>query len=508
MIATLIAAASLAAPAPAPETSTPAPAPREEAPRVAAPSDRSLPAADDVLAESLRPKPGGLTAQIVATKAVESSPSIAIKQADLRIAAARVDQAIVAFVPQVQVSASYTRLSNVNVFFGEGALVGAQNPGPLSVGACPDGTQTCVVDAQGSPVGASSFTIPQVLDNYSLQAKLSVPISDYVLRIVRGLRAARLSREAAGFAEQAERAKVEVDARVAYYNWVRAVAQVAATRDAQRTARARLDDAKLRYNVGYLTQADVARIEALVASAEAATIEAEAFEELARENIAVIMDEPVHDWVVGENVLTAPGSVSARPRIHALVDEAVRNRYEIKTLSTNTQALHEGIRTERAGYFPRLDGFAETTYANPNQRFFPPTDEFNNTWSAGLQLSYTLNAPLAARQKIKELRAQKRGLVAQREAIERGIRLEVTSAYIDRKRALAALAVAKTNRSAVEYGYQAVAASFKAGNATVTDVIESQGERLTAQLQELNAGIDLKVADTKLDYATGTSRKR
>jgi outer membrane protein len=43
-----------------------------------------------------------------------------------------------------------------------------------------------------------------------------------------------------------------------------------------------------------------------------------------------------------------------------------------------------GIRVTRAAYYPRLDAFAEATYANPNQRFFPLAAVWRASWSAGV----------------------------------------------------------------------------------------------------------------------------
>lgn len=499
----LVAALCVALVQPGPDTpvaKTPAADGAEAAP---AEDWREVPESSDPLAEPLSAHAGGLTADYVAEQAVIAAPSIAAKDAELQIAAARVDQTMIAFFPQLQLSASYTRLSDVNVQFGSGALVGAATPGLLGVGACPDGSTGCVVDSAGVPVGAAAFDIPQVLNQFSTQAMLSVPVSDYVFRMVQGIRAAKLTRDAAEMAKDAEKRKVRVDARIAYYNWVRTVAQVAASRDALSTAQARLEEAKVGHRVGVVMNADLLRIEALVADVERTIIEAEAFEELARENLSVIMDEPVREYRVGESLVGETVEAGDWPKVHVLVEQAMRDRLELRALGLNDRALKGGIKTERAGLYPRLDAFAEGTYSNPNQRFFPPTKEWNGTWSAGAKLSFNVTGVFATRQRIKELKAQSRSLDANAIALRRGIRMEVTAAYVDRRRALASIALAEKTRESSEAGYAAVAAQFRVGKATATDVIEAQGQQLSSRLQAINARIDLRVAETKLTYATG-----
>ena len=445
----------------------------------------------------------GLTADDVAKKAVAAAPSIDSKGADVLLAEARVGQIFNSFVPQVTLSAGYTRLSDVDVQFGSGALVGAVNPGLLGVGMCPDGSGAqCVVDSMGAPVGAAAFDIPQVLDQFSLQAKVSVPISDYVLRTFRGLKAAKRSKRAAEVAEQAEARKVAVDARIAYYDWVRAKAQVVATEETIRSASARLEDVELAYGAGLRTEADVKRIEALVANANSANVQARGIEELSRERLSMLMDEPAQPWEVGEDVMTSDGD-PLQADLRASVEEAMRNRPELEALDLNDKALSDGMKTERAGYYPRLDAFGEATYANPNQRYFPLVAEWNATWSVGLTLSYTINGPLSARQSLRELEGQRRSLNAQEESLRRGIRMEVSQAYIDHETARGRLQLAEASREASDAAYEVVAIQFASGTATATDVIDAEGQRLDSFIQSYNARIDLRVSETKLVYALG-----
>ena len=455
---------------------------------------------------TLRPIPvasDGLTADDVASKAVEASPAVEGKDADIDNAEATIGQTMTSFVPEITLSGSYTRLSDVNVTFGSGALVGAGNAGLLGLGACPDGSGSqCVVDSAGAPVGAAAFDIPQVLDQFALQAKISVPISDYVLRTFRGLEAAKRSKKAAEVAKEAEARKVDIDARVAYYDWLRTIAQVLATEETVRTATARLEDVHAAYDAGLRTEADVKRIEALVANATSANVQARGFEELARERLSMIMNVPVQEWEVGEDVMDTPALAAAR-KLDEAVGEAMANRPELEALDLNQKALDDGKKVERAGYYPRLDAFAEGTYANPNQRYFPLQQEWNGTWSAGLSLTYTINGPLMARQNLREYESQGRSLDAQEESLRRGIRMEVSQAYIDERTARSRLTLAAVSRYASDAAYEVVSIQFAEGVATATDVIEAEGARLDSFLQDYNARIDLRVAQAKLQYAMG-----
>jgi outer membrane protein TolC len=183
--------------------------------------------------------------------------------------------------------------------------------------------------------------------------------------------------------------------------------------------------------------------------------------------------------------------------------EAEDQRYEMRAFDASTDSLEYGIKTTRAGYYPRLDGFAEATYANPNQRFFPLEAVFKGSWSAGLSLTFVMNDAINSATKIKELEANKRGLDAQREALRRGLALEVAAAQAERTSVMAELEyVDRATESAVE-GYRVAVDLYQVGDATTTDILDAEYERVDATLRNINAKIDLRRANIKLLYATG-----
>jgi outer membrane protein TolC len=214
------------------------------------------------------------------------------------------------------------------------------------------------------------------------------------------------------------------------------------------------------------------------------------------------MDEPVGPYEIGEDLL-AVRSDPFGTELDALVTEAERSRPELQVLGKNTEALRKGVKAERAGYYPRLDAFGDALYANPNPRFFPPTDAFNGTWQVGARISYSIHGAIQTRQRIKELKAQERSLSAQLEGLRRGVEMEVAQAWAELRNARAGIELARIAREASEAAYKATVAQFRAGKATVTDLITAQGEQVSAQLQFVNAHIDTRVAETKLRYAAG-----
>lgn len=478
-----------------------APASAAPAPAVVGPAPASAPAFEDSVVGALAVRPGGLTADDVAREAVISSPDIELRRAELMVTASSVDDTLSRFAPNVTVSATYSRISPADIDFGSGgATVGALNEGPIAV----DPMSGLVVDQTGTPVQAVAFEAIEIpLNNYSLQASLQVPILDYALRLLPAKRGAEAETKSAMLQRDAEKVKVELDARVAYYDWVRAIAQVAIVEQSVESAQARLEDAKIGLAAGTLTSTDVERLEQLVLDAQLGVEQARSFEDLAAANVAAVMGRERADFELGEDVLGPPPPLEDVENREKLIAEALDSRLEIQALEQSQRALNQGERAARTGYYPRVDGFADFTYANPNQRFFPAESVWRANWTIGVTASWELRSFLQSRSQYKSAVANGRKVAASRAAVERGVRLEVSAAYEERRRALAAQQLTARALEVARVVYEEQTAKYAAGELTTTDLIAAESDRLNASLRQVNANIDVRVANAKLLRATG-----
>jgi outer membrane protein TolC len=468
------------------------------------------PSIPDRVAVALAPQPGGLTPDEAARIALRTRYAIRSRQAELRVAGARVDQALVDFFPRVTLTAAYTRLSPVENQLGGGAggIVGAANTGPLLTGPCPPvpgvpAGASCVVDSKGVPVGAASFSFPVLLNSYSFVASIAVPISDYVLRISQGYAAASHNENARRLELEAEQLMAAADAKVAFYNWVRAKGSAAVADDAVLQAEVHLKDAQRTFEVGLISRADVLRLEAQVAAAQLTQAEAGAFANVAEEQLRTALQlPPGKPLAIGVDVLhgEAAGPAGA---LSVLQDQALARRLEIRALDETEYSLKETVAIARAGAFPRIDAFADLNYQNPNQRVFPQQDEFRATWDAGVRLSWTINDTFSAIGATKEAQARVEQVALQKSQLKDSLRIEVTSAYNDLVKAIASIEAAERGLVAAEESLRVRQELFRAGRATSTELVDAEAQVTQARLRRVDARVGLLVAKTRLDHAVG-----
>jgi outer membrane protein TolC len=456
--------------------------------------------------DPLAAHPGGLTAAEVAKKAMTASPLVAGRQAELEVAGIKIDEAAIQFYPRLTFRGNYARISKASTSLGDGALVGAANPGPILVGPCnaqvPNSPQ-CAVDTQGLPLQAFQFSIPVNLNTYGLSAQLGLPLSDYLLRLSKTLAATYANERAAKLNKQAERLKAATDGSVAYYNWTRSVASLTVAESALVRISQLQKDTQAAFSAGTSTKADVLRVDALAASTELTIASASSMKSLATEQLGVLMGVPVADWQVGEDIRADTAHLPDRPPLPPMIDEAFKQRLELRALESADVALGKAASATRMGELPRLDAFGQYDVARPNSRYAFDPSRRHSSWAVGLALSWTVNDTFANSASARQLEANRRKLAADLDNAKRGLQMEVTSSYLDEKKARVALSTAQRGLKAAQEAYRVAVDLYRVGRARTTDLIAAEQELLSASLNEVNAAIDARLAVVRLEHAVG-----
>ncbi len=449
---------------------------------------------------ALAPQPGGLVSDDVARRAEMTSPEVRAKQEEVRAAAQKVDQAAILFMPKISLLARYMRLSPITAP-NLGVLVGALQPGPVQV-ICPPVAagqpNQCTAMAAGVDV-----SFPILLNMYTLQGSIALPLSDYLLRLSQNYSAASSSKEAAELQEQASRQKIQNDARTAYYNWIRAKGAVVVADQGLATVRAHLKDVNSAVVVGSASKADLLRVESQQASTELLLENARNMATLSEEQIRVMLhDPPSTTYAIGEDI-SAPVPAFTAGTLQDLYAEAMRQRLEVRVLDTTVRSLRKTRSVLAAGNYPRLDAFGDLYYQNPNTRAFPQQNQWSTTWDVGIQLSWTVNDTLTTGSQTSELDAKIKELEAQKAQLEDGIRLQVTQAYNALRSAQFSRETTERQLAASEESYRVRRELFRAGRATSAELTDAETDLMKTRFDALNARIDLRVARANLAYALG-----
>jgi outer membrane protein TolC len=345
---------------------------------------------------------------------------------------------------------------------------------------------------------------PVIPNNYNLQATLSIPISDYVLRLSSAMSASNHSKTAAQLDEKATRLSVARDARVDYYQWIRAQGAGYVAEQALEAARGHAQDAKNSYDAGLVSRADLLRAQSQVKSAELTVAHYNNQIADATEQLRVAMgDKPEVNYDIGENILLEPPTYNVPPSPEAGYGEALVHRVEMRQLGESEASLREQAKVARAASYPRLNASGDFIYANPNPRYFPPASVWHDTWDANIVLSWTPTDIFGAQANAHVAEAHADEVAAKRASLKNALRLEVNQAMNALTEATVSLASAREGLAAAEENYRVRRELYRAGKATVVDVTDAETDLTRSRLEVVNSHVDERVARVALEHALG-----
>ena len=419
---------------------------------------------------------GGLTADQAASRAGTVSPTVQRRVAEVGEQVATATQTYLQGVPQVGGKLSYTRNSFI---------------APFDIGFM-----------------GMNFVIPFLQNYYVAEATISVPLSDYVYRYPKLIEAAKTGLDAAKLTRDSAFADAGQDARMAYYEWLRAKLQVLVAQRQVTDVQATLGQVRAQAEVQRLSRADLLRVESQEAEAEQTADQAANIAVLREEQLRILIGAKDTDALaIGEDVrmdITAPGATG----LDELERHAIDHRLDVRQLDEGIVARDAQRQAEVAGYLPKLSAFGVADYANPNQRVFPQSDTFTGTWSVGVQVTWNLNDALNADVNVDRYRAQTDELKADRENLVRSARIQVLQAQQNVELARHSLETTQKGLKSAEESYRVRRELLAADRATAVELVDSETDLTRARINALNARVDLRVAIAQLVHALGDDAPR
>jgi outer membrane protein TolC len=420
--------------------------------------------------------PGGLTADQAGVRAGKTSWSAKASQETLRAAAATVDAAWASFLPRLSGVAKYTRLSNFTPpnFFPPGLF---------------------------GPGMAPSFSF-FVLDNWLLQATITVPISDYFLKIDQNYTAATRSQDAARWDVVTARTLSASNGRVAYYTWLNARGAVIVAIQALNDQKTHLRDARNQFAVGNASKADVLRAETAVASAELTLERAKNLADLSEKQLRVAIHAAEDEKLVPGEDLEAP-IPPVQGNVKQMTAEALTSRPEVKSADANAESAQQQAKASKAGMWPSLSAFGDGIEGNPNPRVIPPSNVWFGTWDVGAQLTWNATDALVASATASNDDARAASIVANKNLTRDNIEVEVTQMLQGVHEADFSIDSSTRELASAQEAYRVARELFNNGRATSTTLADAESDLTRARLDLLNAKVAARTARVRLEHALG-----
>jgi outer membrane protein len=262
-----------------------------------------------------------------------------------------------------------------------------------------------------------------------------------------------------------------------------------------------LKDTKNFLENGLVTQNDYLKLQVQYSNTKLRLIEAENNLEVARavfnKTLGLSLESKTEIFVDEAEAKTVEYD------LEDLVKEAKQNRDELQSLAYRLKAADENISAARSGWFPSVYLTGNYYYSNPNARYQPLTDQWNDTWDVGVTLSWDIwdwGLTSSKTTQAEELSVQTQ---ASLEKLNDNIEVEVYQNYLNLFKSKEKVDVSRLSLEQASENYRITSEKYHQQLATSADLIDAEVSELQAATNLTSSLIEYNLAKVRLEKAVG-----
>lgn len=403
---------------------------------------------------------------------LKNSKDLKISQSKINYSDAKLSEINSQFLPQFKLFGNYTRLSD-NIPAFEVAVPFSPNPIKIS---------------------------EPLYNNYTFKLGFTQPLFTG-FKLLSSRSAAKYNLQASESDYSKEQNEAAFNIYNAYWNYYKAEEVRNVIAQTLQQIESHLKDTRNFYDQGLVSNNDLLKLEVQYSNTQLMLIEAENNLKIARiafnKALGIELDSQT-------KVSAAEKSLdNVNYDLSEILNEALNNRQELKSLAYKVEAGKEGITAAQSSLFPSIYLTGNYYYSNPNPRFLPAKDEFNYNWDVGVTLSWDIwNWGLTSSQ-VSQAEETKIQLETGYDQVKENIQLEVHSNFLNLLKTEEKVKVNKIALEQASENYRITAEKYNLQLATSTDIIDAETLKLQAETNLKTAEVDYQIAKVRLEKSIG-----
>ncbi|MFZ6032677.1 MULTISPECIES: TolC family protein [unclassified Melioribacter] len=403
---------------------------------------------------------------------LQNSKDLKISQSRINFSEAKLSEINSQFLPQFKLFGNYTRLSdNIPAF------------------------------EFSSPLFPSTIRISEPLyNNYTFKFGFTQPLfTGFKLLSSRSAAKYNLQASESDYSKDANEAAFNIYS--AYWNYYKASEIRDVIEHTLKQIESHLKDTRNFYEQGLVPNNDLLKLEVKYSNTKLMLIEAENNLKIARIALNKALGIELDSQIKVSGAETSLENVNYD--LSEILNEALNNRQELKSLAYRVQSSEEGISAAKSNWLPSIYLSGNYYYSNPNPRFLPAKDEFNYNWDVGVTLSWDVwNWGLTSSQ-VSQAEQTKIQLETNYDQLKENIQMEVHSNYLNLLKTEEKVKVNKIALEQASENYRITAEKYNLQLATSTDLIDAETLKLQAETNLKTAEVDYQLAKVRLEKSLG-----
>jgi len=373
-------------------------------------------------------------------------------------------------LPSLALGANYTRLSNV---------------APYTISIPYFGTYTLS---------------PTILDNYTAKLSLQQPLFTG-FKISSNSEIAKNNSLAAKQDYSKDEQDVIYNIKNAYWSLFLAGKIKQAVDENVQQMKLHLEDIQNFFKQGLATKNEVLKVEVQLSEAQLAQIDARNSVKLAAVNFDNVINIPLStDIDVQENISVENENIQD---IDQLIDKAMKNRPDLKSLEYKLNASKNGITLAQSGWYPQIVLGGEYDYEKPNSRILPLMDRFNGTWAVQIGLTYTLWDWNSTKAQTTQAESQYEQTKDSYGTLKDAVTLDVTQNYYNLIKAKETVLVTEQTVNQADENYRVTDDRFKQGLTLNSELLDAEVALVQAKTNYAQSIAGFEIAKAQIERSTG-----
>jgi outer membrane protein TolC len=373
-------------------------------------------------------------------------------------------------LPSLALGANYTRLSNV---------------APYTISIPYFGTYTLS---------------PTILDNYTAKLSLQQPLFTG-FKISSNSEIAKNNSLAAKQDYSKDEQDVIYNIKNAYWNLFLTGKLKEAIDENVQQMKAHLDDIQNFFKQGLATKNEVLKVEVQLSEAQLSQIDARNSVKIATVNFDNVINISLATEIeVQEDAEVENENIED---IDQLIDKAMKNRPDLKSLQYRLNASKNGITLAQSGWYPQVVIGGEYDYEKPNSRILPLEDNFKATWAVEVGLTYSLWDWGTTRAQTTQAESQYEQTKDSYSTLKDAVTLDVTQNYYNLVKAKEKVLVTEQTVNQAEENYRVTDERFKQGLTLNSELLDAEVALVQAKTNCAQSIVDYELAKAQIERSTG-----
>jgi len=291
-----------------------------------------------------------------------------------------------------------------------------------------------------------------------------------------------------------------------YYDVINSMKLLEVKQDNLKWNEKNLETIRERNKLGAATLADVCQQEVATGNAELEIIKTSNQMESAENDLLYylgldVLEDYVFSYILTEeeqNILNTDFTKDFE-NITELVNRALKQRKDYKSAELNLESSKDGITMAQSGHWPSLSAFGSVTWLGSK------ISELDNSrrFSVGLSLNVPIFLGWSVSNRVQFAEVGAKNSEIELSDLERNIKRELRSTFLDLQAALKGLNVSENNVAAANENLKIEEEKYSLGSGKLLDVLIANSQYTTALTDLINAQFAYIVLSEQLKYNLG-----